>query len=260
MPINAAVRAVGRGPPSAQVSKASRIGNTLPTNSANATGTRATAEYRHRLWAPINSPSANCQRHAPGGRRKLCRCQSTIAANTSSVPPERSKIASSTPAPSSNAARAATWLPAKAQPMHSRISTARWRGNGAVVAGVTVERVMAGVSKAAAKAKGLGSAIFSYRLSYDCKVFTSWVARTRFAGLCALVHGCGRLARSAHYAHRPALCCTTNLTAVSFTALPFLRKNSCAWPISSSTISSRFFRRGKTSPKPSPPRPLAWIP
>lgn len=45
------------------------------------------------------------------------------------MPPERMRIASRTPAPSSKATRAAMWLPAKAQPMQRRIRTAMWRGN-----------------------------------------------------------------------------------------------------------------------------------
>ncbi|MNL37708.1 hypothetical protein D3C87_1598680 [compost metagenome] len=125
------MRAVGLGPPSAQVSNASRMGNTLATSSASATGTRATAEYRHRLWVAISKPNSNCQRQAPDGKRRDWRCQRTNAANTNNVPPERIRIASNTPAPSSKATRAATWLPAKAQPMHNKISTARWRGKGA---------------------------------------------------------------------------------------------------------------------------------
>ncbi len=141
-PIKAAVRALGRDPPSAQVSSASRIGKTFATSSATATGMRATAEYRHRLCVAINRPSSNCQRHAPGARRIFCRCQITRPASTTSVPPERMRIASSTPAPSSKATRAATWLPANEQPMQSRISTAICRGKTDGVASEAVVLVM----------------------------------------------------------------------------------------------------------------------
>lgn len=54
------------------------------------------------------------------------------------MPPERMRIASRTPAPSSKATRAAMWLPAKAQPMQRRIRTAMWRGNWVGAGGVMV--------------------------------------------------------------------------------------------------------------------------
>ncbi|MNY41616.1 hypothetical protein D3C86_1764460 [compost metagenome] len=98
-PISQALRRVGGGPPSAQLSRARMIGKVLAASRARATGMRATAEYRQRLWMAISRPSSSCQRQVPGGRRSGCRCQARRAASTSRVTPERQRIASSTPVP-----------------------------------------------------------------------------------------------------------------------------------------------------------------
>ena len=129
-PINVAVRAVGLGPPSAQVSNASRMGNTLATSSASATGTRATAEYRHRLCAVIRRPNSNCQRQAPAGRRRLCLCHSTSAGQHQQGPARTHQNRQQHPGAIIESDPRRHMVAGERAAHAQQNDTARWRGKG----------------------------------------------------------------------------------------------------------------------------------